>query len=38
MKVKFFIQGELPILTKDGEEVVENGKIKTGSNGNGRSI
>lgn len=37
-KVKFFIQGELPILTKDGEEVVENGKIKTGSNGNGRSI
>lgn len=37
-KVKFFPQGELPILTKDGEVVVENGKIKTGSNGNGRSI
>ena len=34
-KVKFFKQDELPMLTKDGEILIEDGKIKTGSNGNG---
>lgn len=34
-KVKFFKQGELPMLTKDGKILIEDGKIKTGSNGNG---
>lgn len=34
-KVKFFMQGELPMLTEDGKIVIEDGKIKTGSNGNG---
>lgn len=34
-KVKFFKQGELPMLTEDGKMVIENDKIKTGSNGNG---
>ena len=34
-KVKFFKQGELPMLTQDGKILIEDGKIKTGSNGNG---
>ena len=34
-KIKFFEQGELPMLTEDGKIVIENNKIKTGSNGNG---
>lgn len=34
-KVKFFKQGELPMLTKDGKILIEDDKIKTGSNGNG---
>lgn len=34
-KIKFFIQGELPMLTEDGKIVIEENKIKTGSNGNG---
>ena len=34
-KIKFFKQGELPMLTEDGKIVIENNKIKTGSNGNG---
>ena len=34
-KIKFFKQGELPILTEDGKMIIENNKIKTGSNGNG---
>lgn len=34
-KVKFFKQGELPVLTEDGKLVIENNKIKTASNGNG---
>lgn len=34
-KVKFFNQGELPMLTEDGKIIIENNKIKTGSNGNG---
>lgn len=34
-KVKFFRQGELPMLTQDGKILIEDGKIKTGSNGNG---
>ncbi len=35
-KVKFFIQGELPLLTLDGEIVLdEDYNIKTASNGNG---
>ena len=34
-KVKFFKQGELPMLTEDGKIIIENNKIKTGSNGNG---
>ncbi len=34
-KIKFFTQGELPMLTEEGKMVVENGLIKTGSDGNG---
>lgn len=34
-KVQFFKQGELPMLTQDGKVLIENNKIKTGSNGNG---
>ena len=34
-KVQFFKQGELPMLTQDGKIVIEDNKIKTGSNGNG---
>ena len=34
-KIKFFEQGELPMLTEDGKMIIENNKIKTGSNGNG---
>ena len=34
-KVQFFKQGELPMLTEEGKMVLENNKIKTGSNGNG---
>lgn len=34
-KVKFFEQDELPMLTEDEKIIVENNKIKTGSNGNG---
>lgn len=34
-KIKFFRQGELPMLTEDGKMIIENNKIKTGSNGNG---
>lgn len=34
-KVKFFEQGEIPMLTEDGKLVIENNKIKTASNGNG---
>ena len=34
-KVKFFKQGELPMLTQDGKILIVDGKIKTGSNGNG---
>ena len=34
-KIKFFKQGELPMLTEDGKMIIENNKIKTGSNGNG---
>ena len=34
-KIKFFMQGELPMLTEDGKIVIEQNKIKTGSNGNG---
>ena len=34
-KIKFFTQGELPVLTKDGQIVIEKGKIKTASDGNG---
>lgn len=34
-KMEFFKQGELPMLTEDGKVVIENNKIKTGSNGNG---
>ena len=34
-KIKFFMQGELPMLTEDGKIVIEENKIKTGSNGNG---
>ena len=34
-KIKFFMQGEFPMLTEDGKIVIEENKIKTGSNGNG---
>lgn len=34
-KIKFFMQGELPMLTEDGKIVIEENRIKTGSNGNG---
>ena len=34
-KIKFFMQGELPMLTEEGKIVIEENKIKTGSNGNG---
>lgn len=34
-KIKFFAQSTLPILTSEGKFVIENNKIKTGSNGNG---
>ena len=34
-KVGFFEQGELPMLTEEGKILIENNKIKTGSNGNG---
>lgn len=34
-KIKFFMQDELPMLTEDGKIVIEENKIKTGSNGNG---
>ena len=34
-KIKFFMQGELLMLTEDGKIVIEENKIKTGSNGNG---
>ncbi len=34
-KVQFFKQGELPMLTQDGKIIIEDNKIKTGSNGNG---
>ena len=34
-KVGFFEQGELPMLTEEGKILIENDKIKTGSNGNG---
>lgn len=34
-RVKFFKQGTLPMLTKEGKLVMENNKIKTASNGNG---
>ena len=29
-KIKFFKQGELPMLTEDGKMIIENNKIKTG--------
>ncbi len=34
-KIKFFMQGELPMLTENGKVIIEDDKIKTGSNGNG---
>lgn len=34
-KVHFFAQEELPMMTEDGKIVIENNRIKTGSNGNG---
>lgn len=34
-KVKFFKQAELPVIAEDGKIVIENNRIKTGSNGNG---
>lgn len=34
-RVEFFIQGELPQLTMEGKMVIEDGKIKMASNGNG---
>ena len=34
-KVVFFTQGELPVLTESGKIVLEDGRIQTGSNGNG---
>ena len=34
-KIMFFTQGELPVLTENGKIVLENGRIQTGSNGNG---
>lgn len=34
-KVRFFKQGELPLLTEDGKLVIENDDIKMGANGNG---
>lgn len=34
-RIKFFKQGTLPMLTKEGKLIVENGKIKTASDGNG---
>ena len=34
-KLEFFKQGELPMLTENGKFLIENSKIKTGSNGNG---
>ena len=34
-KVKFFEQGTLPMLTPEGKMIIEDGKIKTASNGNG---
>ena len=34
-KIIFFTQGELPVLTENGKIILENGRIQTGSNGNG---
>lgn len=34
-KIRFFAQGELPVLTEEGKLVIENNQIQTGSNGNG---
>lgn len=34
-KVKFFKQGELPLLTKEGKMLLEGNKVKMASNGNG---
>ena len=34
-KVKFFKQGELPLLTQDGKLVIENNNVKMAANGNG---
>ena len=34
-KIKFFKQGELPILTSEGKIIIEDEKIKMASNGNG---
>ncbi len=34
-KIMFFTQGELPVLTENGKIILENGRIQTGSNGNG---
>ena len=34
-KVKFFKQDEIPVLTPEGNLVIENNRIKTASNGNG---
>lgn len=34
-KVKFFKQGAMPMLTQEGKLVIENNKIKMGSDGNG---
>ena len=34
-KIKFFIQGTLPMLTPEGKMVIEDNKIKTASDGNG---
>ena len=34
-KIKFFIQGELPMLTEQGKMLIENGLIKVVADGNG---
>ena len=34
-KIKFFMQGTLPMLTPEGKMVIEDNKIKTASDGNG---
>lgn len=34
-KIKFFIQGELPMLTEQGKMLIENGLIKVAADGNG---